>query len=1397
MYKGNGVYAQARCMKQAPPACATACGEPIAGISYFSTYLSNKGSTTKNANYIEQQYKAGARRTGYCKKDLNDLKLHANHKLCSGGSKKHIGQRFAVKFTEREGGATWKFKFTVDAGLGVEVRLDKHHKSNSVTDLSTGLRRKDNIWGGGNGNHKDSNIVATFANIPAGTHTVLLYGGESCCDGETNLNWQAARGNSGWKTMSVASLKALAKQGKCKGPNIKCIDTRKRGQWGWRFKGRTKSEATARKWCAGYKHMSLECPTSGGFEVFCVNKYHTSSLLPAADCMGGPKLSRALNNGSNGHCRGGYKWGKVYGGGWHRGTLYAMPSNGTPLVKGKLLQTITTHKNYELSFNIRPTSKVGGWNSVIHFTKGPSNNSRIPAIWFFSGTTRMHVRQGRPGSGNDGCDTSAQLPLNRWSKVTVRLSGSVLTVLVNGKTWCKNTRYANAQAGTTGVRVYASDPWYVAAKASIKDFSYKSLAASCANPICACIGKNYKGARTGHGATCTKHGHSKKWCYVNSACPVKTASKGWSGHYWSAEPCKPGCADDSDSKLCTPSTTKAAKWTGHYYQYNKAHNMHFTMNFNKDKTLGGSGKDPVGSFYWKGTYTGHKVKATKQYTGRRRVHKVLYDAAIVNSHNKMHLTGRWEIPGGHRRRNGTFKMTETTRYIKICKGSGKTPAPAPVKINFSGETACIDTRKRGQWGWRFKGRTFSIGNAWNWCAGYKFMSLECPKNKPLPNGFEVFCGNKYEKSSLIPAGNCMGKPQLTRALNNGSNGHCTGMNKSGKWYGGGWHRGSLYDLTWMGHVLTKGKVLKTVTTHKNYELSFNIRPTRNVRGWSNVIHFTANNRNQGSHGSRIPAIWFFSDTTRMHVRQGRPGSSNDGCDTSAQLPHNRWSKVTVRLSGSVLTVLVNGQTWCTNRNYSSSDPGRKNVRVYASDPWYVAAKASIKDFSYKGLATKSVVAVGLQSRDHSSLCMHPQGGQPNTNVRLIWHPGCRSESRLMLKFVPAGDGSYYIQSAKSGLCVHPRGGQPRTNVDLIWHPGCRDTDGRLRFTKVNAGGGYFYLRSKKNGMCVHPRGGHARTNVQWIFHPGCSGTRLQFKALNFAANAPAATGGFPLVKGKLLKTITTHKNYELSFNIRPTSKVNGWNNVLHFTKGPSNNSRIPAIWFFSRTTRMHVRQGRPGSGNDGCDTSAQLPLNRWSKVTVRLSGSVLTVLVNGQTWCKNTRYANSQAGTTGVRVYASDPWYVAAKASIKDFSYKGLKLPTSARRRATLLRAGSVIALKGGKSGNRQYCADEINRIKCNRNRLLQWEKFRVVNAGGGLYALRGGRGNKYCADEGNTIKCNRNRIGQWEKFRAVNAGGGKIALKGGRNGHRHYCADEGNQIKCNRNHLHQWEKFQAVNVRL
>ena len=107
---------------------------------------------------------------------------------------------------------------------------------------------------------------------------------------------------------------------------LHCLDTRQRGSRGWSYKGRTTSESTARSWCSGWLYMSLECPTSGGYEVFCVDSYDTTGTwaeVPAAECKGSPSASH-LNGGANGHCVGPYRVGDMWGGGWHRGALYQL-----------------------------------------------------------------------------------------------------------------------------------------------------------------------------------------------------------------------------------------------------------------------------------------------------------------------------------------------------------------------------------------------------------------------------------------------------------------------------------------------------------------------------------------------------------------------------------------------------------------------------------------------------------------------------------------------------------------------------------------------------------------------------------------------------------------------------------------------------------------------------------------------------------------------------------------------------------------------------------------------------------------------------------------------------------------------------------------------------------------
>merc|ERR1712054_576534 len=119
-------------------------------------------------------------------------------------------------------------------------------------------------------------------------------------------------------------------------------------------------------------------------------------------------------------------------------------SRGIKIVNGarrvsrrKHVKTITSKSEFTLKFQIKPMSKQGGWRSIVHFAEG-NGRLRIPAIWFYSGTTRLHVRMARPGHNNDGCDPGQQLPLRRWTRVKVQLRGRYLSVYYNGRRMCRN-----------------------------------------------------------------------------------------------------------------------------------------------------------------------------------------------------------------------------------------------------------------------------------------------------------------------------------------------------------------------------------------------------------------------------------------------------------------------------------------------------------------------------------------------------------------------------------------------------------------------------------------------------------------------------------------------------------------------------------------------------------------------------------------------------------------------------------------------------------------------------------------------------------------------------------------------------------------------------------------------
>ncbi len=119
---------------------------------------------------------------------------------------------------------------------------------------------------------------------------------------------------------------------------------------------------------------------------------------------------------------------------------------------------------------------------------------------------------------------------------------------------------------------------------------------------------------------------------------------------------------------------------------------------------------------------------------------------------------------------------------------------------------------------------------------------------------------------------------------------------------------------------------------------------------------------------------------------------------------------------------------------------------------------------------------------------------------------------------------------------------------------------------------------------------------------------------------------------------------------------------------------------------------------------------------------------------------------------------------------------------------GQVITLKGF---NGEYVSGEngTQAMNCNRATAQDWEKFTVVDAGGGKISLRSM--GKYVSSENGTqaITCNRTAIGDWEKFDWITTADGKVTLRG--NNGKFISSENGTQpMTCNRTTASGWEAF-------
>ena len=130
------------------------------------------------------------------------------------------------------------------------------------------------------------------------------------------------------------------------------------------------------------------------------------------------------------------------------------------------------------------------------------------------------------------------------------------------------------------------------------------------------------------------------------------------------------------------------------------------------------------------------------------------------------------------------------------------------------------------------------------------------------------------------------------------------------------------------------------------------------------------------------------------------------------------------------------------------------------------------------------------------------------------------------------------------------------------------------------------------------------------------------------------------------------KEYELSFELMPTSFLNNWTNVIHLTIGDDNRNygnRTPGVWF-QPDNSLYFNSPINDSSKNFSVLTVRAQIMEWTKVKISqlliTEKYTFTVQV-GETEVYTVQNLFPQE-FKNVKVYLSDPWYFAQPGLIRN-----------------------------------------------------------------------------------------------------------------------------------------------------
>ena len=166
-------------------------------------------------------------------------------------------------------------------------------------------------------------------------------------------------------------------------------------------------------------------------------------------------------------------------------------------------------------------------------------------------------------------------------------------------------------------------------------------------------------------------------------------------------------------------------------------------------------------------------------------------------------------------------------------------------------------------------------------------------------------------------------------------------------------------------VTRNNKVADIPKITKEWSLTVDIKPTGKTPGYTNLVHLTSTKKNCCGFGDRIPAIWFISKTSRLHICGGI--NRGNECYNSGNLPMNKYTTVLIEQKKEgdkyTLTILIDGKEFKKvdfkkePREYGPSE-------LFASDNFYNPGKAKIKNLKFINLGIYVLILTLKTSQKH-------------------------------------------------------------------------------------------------------------------------------------------------------------------------------------------------------------------------------------------------------------------------------------------------------------------------------------------------------------------------------------------------------------------------------------------------